>query len=242
MSNERTPADHESRGVPFASDDANERDLWQALENISQAEPPPRLRRTFYGELDRRSRSTLLDRWFSRLGLIGNRGVASAVGCVIVGAFVGLLLSGSEPVERAELTDLQQQVAQLNRNLILDRLENVSASKRLLGVFDAAGIAQHDAEIARALLNRAVDDRVYSVRAAAIDAIGPQLNTPAVGDELMALLERAESPLVELALVDLVLRHGNAEQLEQLMKLAERGALHPDLVQHVKSAVWRNRA
>jgi hypothetical protein len=63
-----------------------------------------------------------------------------------------------------------------------------------------------------------------------------------VGDELMAQLERAESPLVQLALVDLVLRHGNAGQVEQLVKLAEQGALHPDLAQHVKSVVWRNRA
>ena len=35
----------------------------------------------------------------------------------------------------------QQQVAQLNRNLILDRLENVSASKRLQGVIEAGGMA-----------------------------------------------------------------------------------------------------
>jgi hypothetical protein len=123
----------------------------------------------------------------------------------------------------------------------MDRLENVSASKRLLGVMDAAGIAEHDSEIARALLTTAVDDRVYSVRAAAIDAIGPQLNRPAVGDELMALLEKTDSPLVQLALVDLVLRHGNSQQLDQLVKLSERGGLHPDLVQHVKSAVLRKQ-
>ena len=83
---------------------------------------------------------------------------------------------------------------------------------------------------------------MYSVRAAAIDAIGPQLHKPAVGDELMALLEQAESPIVQWALVDLVLRHGNAEQIDRLVKLSESGALHPDLAQHVKTAVWRDRA
>ena len=107
---------------------------------------------------------------------------------MIAGIAVGVLLRNGE-VERTELTDLQAQVTELNRNLILDRLENVSASKRLLGVLDAAGVAQQDAEITRALLSRAVDDRVYSVRAAAIDAIGSRMNTPAVGEELMGLLE-----------------------------------------------------
>ena len=228
-------------GVPFASDEDDEQQLWQALENVSQPEPPPRLRRKFYGELDKLGRATPLDRWRSWLGLTGNRGVLTAMSCAVVGIVAGMLLKGPEAVDRSELTDLQQQVAQLNRNLILDRLENVSASKRLLGVLDAATMAEHDTEIARALLSRAVDDRVYSVRAAAIDAIGPQLNTPAVGDELMGLLEKTDSPLVQLALVDLVLRHGNAQQLEQLDKLSHRGVLHPDLVQHVKSAIWRKR-
>lgn len=233
----------DKRGVPFASDDEDEQQLWRALETISQPEPPPRVRRKFYGELDRIGRAKPLDRWLGWLGLLGNRGLLTAIGCAVVGVIGGVLLTGSgDSVERAELTDLQQQVAQLNRNLILDRLENGSASKRLLGVIDAAGVAEHDTEIARALLSRAVDDRVYSVRAAAIDAIGPQVNTPAVGNELMALLEKAESPLVQLALVDLVLRHGNAQQLEQLTKLAEQGALHPDLAQHVKAVVWRDRA
>lgn len=235
-------SEKENRGVPFESDDREERRLWQALEGISQPEPPPRLRRRFYGELDRLGRQTPFERWSRRIGVIGVRGVVTALSCAVAGIVVGILLGDSDSIERSELTDLQQQVAQLNRNLILDRLENVSASKRLLGVIDAAGMAENDTEIARALLSRAVDDRVYSVRAAAIDAIGPQLNTPAVGEELMALLEKTDSPLVQLALVDLVLRHGNAQQIERLERLSESGALHPDLAQHVKTAVWRDRA
>lgn len=235
--------DKESRGVPFVSEDDDEQRLWSDLEHVSQAEPPPRLRRKFYGELDRLGRATPFDRWRAAFGLMGQRGALTALGCVLVGVLTGMVLGtvDSDSVDRAEIVDLQQQVTQLNRNLIMDRLENVSASKRLLGVIDAAGVAEHDSEVARALLTTAVDDRVYSVRAAAIDAIGPQLNRPAVGDELMALLEKTDSPLVQLALVDLVLRHGNSQQLDQLVKLSERGGLHPDLVQHVKSAILRKQ-
>jgi hypothetical protein len=233
---EKTPS-----GVPFVSDDDDEQQRWSELENISQPEPPPRMRRKFYAELDRIGRSTLTDRWRNWLGLIGKRGLATAFGCICVGVLAGIVLSDGGTIDRSEIDTLQQQVAQLNRNLILDRLENVSASKRLLGVIDAAGIAEHDTEIARALLGRAVDDRVYSVRAAAIDAIGPQVNSPAMGEELMGLLEKSESPLVQLALVDLVLRYGNAQQLEQLVKFSEQGTLHPDLVRHVQSAILRKQ-
>jgi hypothetical protein len=227
-------------GVPFESDDRGEQELWSSLQEISQAEPPPRMRRKFYEELHKAGGQTRISSWRDWLGLTGARGLATATGCVIAGIVVGLVLRHGE-VERSELADLQAQVTALNRNLILDRLENGSASKRLLGVIDAAGMAQQDAEIARALLTRAVDDRVYSVRAAAIDAIGPRLSTPAVGEELMGLLEKSESPIVQLALVDLVLRHGNAQQIDELLQLSERGALHPQLEQYVRSAVWRDR-
>lgn len=228
------------KGVPFESDDAGEQQLWRDLEGLPQeAAPSQRLRRRLYDELEHaHRRSHRRSRWLS---LISAPGLVAAIGCMVVGVMIGLLLEDLSAPEHAELAQLQQQVAMLNRNLVLDRLENDSASKRLLGVMEASDLAGRDPEVTRALLERALDDRVHSVRAAAIDAIGPQLGTPSVADELMASLEKAESPLVQLALADLVLRYGNPKQLEQLLRLSERGELHPDVVQHVKSSVSRNR-
>jgi hypothetical protein len=237
MSEKPTPGNH--GGVPFESDDAGEQQLWRDLEGLPQEAPSQRLRRRFYDELEQADRR--LHRRRPWLSLFSAPGLAAALGCVFVGVMVGLLLMNSVAPEHAELAQLQQQVALLNRNLVLDRLENDSASKRLLGVIEAGDLAGHDPEVMRALLERAVDDRVHSVRTAAIDAIGPRLGTPAVGDELMASLENAESPLVQLALADMVLRYGNPKQLEQLLRLSERGRLHPDVAQHVKSSVSRNR-
>jgi hypothetical protein len=227
-------------GVPFVSEDADEQQLWSELEHLPPAAPSPQLRRRFYEDLDRASRQTRADRWRNWLGLNGTPGLVTAAGCLIAGLALGLLVNDSAPVEQAEFAELRQQVATLNRDLILDRLDNASASKRLLGVMDAVSVAEHDTEVARALLSRAVEDRVYSVRSAAIDAIGPRLSTPSVGEELMASLEKTQSPLVQLALVDLVLRHGNEQQLDRLLKLSELGRLHPDVVKHVKTSVQRN--
>ena len=57
----------------------------------------------------------------------------------------------------------------------------------------------------------------------------------------MASLEKAESPLVQLALADLVLRYGNPKQMEQLLQLSAQGRLHPDVAKHVQSSVSGNR-
>lgn len=48
--------------------------------------------------------------------------------------------------------------------------------------------------------------------------------------------------LVQLALADLVLRHGSSMQPEQLLRLANEGALHPDLVKHVQKSLGRESA
>jgi len=229
-------SDRKDFDLPFDSDDAEEQKLWSTLKNLSREEPSSDMRRSFYRELDRRSSASFAGRLRGWLGIAGNAGWVTAAACVLVGIGIGQALNSSESTEPTRLAALEQNVAMLNRELILDRLEDATAGKRLRGVIDAAYVVQDDAEIARALLMRATEDRVASVRTAAIDALGPSLNSAEVGDELMKLLETAESPLVQLALVDLVLRNGSNAQLQQLMQLANTGRLHPDLIKHVKNS------
>lgn len=232
-------SDKKTSGVPFAGEDAAEQRLWAALDDLPREMPSRELRRTFYERLDDASAPRWPERLLKRMGLGGKAGWLTAAASLVVGLVVGLQLQGPGEAERMRFAALEQQVAMLNRNLILDRLADTSAGKRLSGVLEAGEVAGRDSVIAHALLELATGDSVYSVRTAAIDALGPQLTAPTVGDELMGMLEAAESPLVQLALVDLVLRHGSAAQLERLIELAERGLLHPDLVQHVQSSVRR---
>ena len=203
--------------------------------------PSQQLRQGFYEQLDRLSAPTLKDKIQHWLGFSRNAGWLTASACLVLGLVMGKVLQDSTVDEDHRLAALEQQVSTLNRNLILDRLENTSPSKRLRGIIDAVGVVAHDGEIASAVLTRAVEDNVHSVRSAAIDALGPQLSQPRVADELMKSLEEAESPLVQFALVDLVLRYGSITQIERLLALAEKGRLHPDLVKHVRSSVRRNQ-
>ena len=183
--------------------------------------------------LEAASNDTWLDRLRSWLGFESNKGWLTATACLVAG--FGLAGAFDQPRSNGDerLEALEANVEMLNRELIIDRLEDANANMRLKGVFDARAVAADDAEVARALLTRALDDRVPSVRSAAIDALGPSLRSDDVGNELMLLLENADSPIVQLALVDLVLRNGTREQLDRLAELAADGRLHADLTQHV---------
>ena len=229
--------DRKRNDLPFDSEDHSEQALWNALEELPREEPMPGLRRNFYRQLEQASAETPAARLRQWLGFSGNGGWVTAAVCVSVGVTIGQLWNAPAVPDAGRLETLENNVALLNRELILDRLQDSSASQRLRGVIDAAYLAGDDAEITRALMIRASEDRVDSVRTAAIDALGPSLNESAVGDELMRLLESAESPLVQLSLVDVVLRNGDNAQLTQLKALADNDRLHPDVVRHVSNSL-----
>ena len=225
--------------LPFESGEASEQQLWQALGDLPQAEPSANLRRRFYEQLEKSGSPGLAARIRSWLGLSGNTGWVTAAACLLMGFAVAQLSVERETVQPDRLAALEENIALLNRELVLDRLQDDAPGTRLLGIHNASGLVQHDPEIAQALLVRATEDRSSSVRSAAIDALGPQLDSATVGDELMNLLSSAESPIVQLALVDLVLRNGNQQQLGQLLSLANEAQLHPDLVRHVRKSLGR---
>jgi hypothetical protein len=226
-------------GVPPEFENAAEHALWTALGKVEAAEPSPRLRQSFYRRLEQASRRTWHEKLRDTLGFRGNAGWLTAMACLLAGLGIGQLTGGGDDAG-ARLAALEQNVTMLNRRLILDRLESDTPGKRLRGVLDAAYVAGDDAEIAHALLARATGDRVPSVRSAAIDALGSRIDAPAVGRQVMDLLRQADSPIVQFALVDLVLRYGNDEQIGQLLTLADDGRLHPDLKRHVFTALKRD--
>ncbi|MDJ0941667.1 MAG: hypothetical protein QNJ00_18020 [Woeseiaceae bacterium] len=224
--------DETKGGVPFEADEAREAELWASLTDLPREEPGPGLRQGFYHALERAARPPWWHRLSEWLGFRNAAGWLTATACVLVGVASGYLLSAPGG-DADRLLALEQNVATLNRSLILDRIENTSASKRLRGVIDAVDVVQADPVVARALLDVASGDRVFAVRSAAIDALAPELANPEVGEQLMAMLEASPSPLVQLALVDLVLRNGSNAQLEHLVELAREGRLHPELNEHV---------
>lgn len=234
---ERTP-----HGVPSHFEDASERALWEALGETKPEEPSPRLRQGFYRQLERAGNRSRLERIREALGLSGNAGWLTAAACLLVGLSIGQLAADRGDDAGTRLAALEERVTALNRRLILDRLDSDVPGKRLRGVLDAATVAGQDPDIAQALLLRATGDPVSSVRSAAIDALAPRIDAPSVGPQIMGLLQHADSPIVQLALVDLVLRYGNDAQVEELLALAERDRLHPDLKRHVLSTLNRETA
>ncbi len=224
--------------LPYDGGDPREADLWAALGELPLEEPGDHVRHRFYRELHAAKHPPLGERLRGWLGFSGNLGWATACACLIVGLLAGRVIDGT-PEDTARLDALESNIAMLNRSLVLDRLNNAEPGKRLQGVFDAAYLVQDDPQITEALLARASNDRVTSVRSAAIEALAPRLSSPEVSEQLMTLFEQAESPIVQLALIDLVLRHGSNEQVDQLYERVRAQDLHPDVERYIDQSLGR---
>ncbi|MDX1554409.1 MAG: hypothetical protein R3212_00110 [Xanthomonadales bacterium] len=229
--------------LPFESSEPAEQQLWEALADLPRGEPSAKLRQAFYNGLHESASQSWTERVGDWLGIRSGGGWVTVAACLLLGFAVAQVanlpdVDNTAPAADADrLAALEDNLAMLQRELILDRLQDTSVNTRLRGVIEASEVASRDPQVARALLERATQDRSISVRSAAIDALGPQVDSGDIGDGVMQLLENAESPIVQLALVDLVLRHGNSTQIRQLQDLAENGRLHPDLVRHVNNAL-----
>lgn len=229
-------SDRDKEQLPFDSTDASEQALWAQLKDLPRDEPTPHLRLGFYRALDHASSETWLGALRRKLGFENNIGWVTAAACGVFGFVLAGQLTNTDGTGPDRLASLEENVALLNRELILDRLQDANAGTRLRGVFDArASVA--DERIVEALLLRAAGDRVSSVRTAAIDVLGENLTASGVSGELMSLLEQSESPTVQLALVDAVLRNGSREQIDRLMELVRQDRLHPDLANHVQNSL-----
>jgi hypothetical protein len=136
-------SDNKNTRFPFEGDNKSEDALWDALGGLADAQPSAELRQNFYRELEKASRPRLSERLRDVLGFSGNAGWITVAASVLVGLAAGQLLD--TPVDDGlRLAALEENVWMLNRSLILDRLENDTASKRLRGVMDAAYVAGED--------------------------------------------------------------------------------------------------
>ncbi len=220
------------------------RDLWGALGRLGEQLPGPGLRTRFYAALGeagggtsprRRDRSNWrawLDSPRPACAALVPR-LAWAAAALAAGTLLGFGL-GRRGAESGEMYALRREVASLNQMVTLSMLQLDSASERLRAVSLARGAAESDQRIADALLETVMRDPNVNVRLAALDALDALADRPAVAAELLAALPGQPSPLVQIALVDLLLEAGGPTTRQALTALADEERLDPAVRGHLR--------
>lgn len=186
-------------------------------------------------------------RWLPALAPAGRPGARLAYGLLVllVGLGLGLVLAGGGARFTGpgggllgggggELRALRGEVRALNELVTLSLLEAPSASERLQGVSFGSRMERPDREVLAALVAAATRDPSVNVRLAAIEALAPVASQPRVLDPLARGLPEQETPLVQVALVDLLLASDGETARRAAASLLADEAVHPDVRRHVR--------
>lgn len=202
-------------------------ELWTELGTLDERAPSATMHARFdamlsaYREgLQRFTVSPKTPRPVVSVGSAGRTLLAAAASVVLVvaGFAAGAMLERrSQPTP--ELTELRHEVQNMRQMLSLSLLQQQSASDRLRGVTWSAQLDQANPEVLGALLSTLMHDSSVNVRLSALDALRTYTNESVVRQGLIESLGRQQAPLIQIALIDLLVELRERQSVETLRTL-----------------------
>ena len=208
---------------------------WSRLGILEDAQPGPQVRARFYAMLEEhqlelrsqpKKRVTFLD-WME--GWWPARPMWQfALGLLLLTVGVGLgRWSLEKPRQGGELAILRDEVGELRELLTLSLLQQQSASERLRGVSWSSQVQQPEEPVLSALLQTLNSDPNVNVRLAALEALQHFSNLHGVREGLLQALEKQKSPLVQITLIDWLVKSRERQAVEVLTRISDQPQLQP---------------
>jgi hypothetical protein len=144
--------------------------------------------------------------------------IAASVSILAVGVLVGSKFSAN--TEQDELMALRKEM-EATKSLVLASLQNQSASSRINAVNVSYQMATMDDEIVDALIETMNTDDNANVRLAAVDALSEFAEEEKVRKALIDGLATQEKAVVQIALINLMVRLKENRAIEPLKKIIE---------------------
>jgi hypothetical protein len=219
--------------------------LWKKLALLPEEQPSPAVKSRFKAMLESyqegRWEKTSLATEKSKtpapmLWGLGNWRQLPAAGIVWACLFLacGFLIGrysdrGTDP----QLTEMRQELVATRQMVALSMLQQQSASQRLEGVSWSTRLPEPDPKVMGALLHTLRFDNSVDVRLAALDALSRYAGRPEIRRELVDVLESQQSPLVQIALIDLLVDLHDKSAVRQFRKFQQDPKVDPTVKKRV---------
>lgn len=217
--------------------------VWRALEALAAPELRPEQERELHSRFsdrlaafqagleqgraiaaaERRPARDAAPGWWSALWTRPAWQFALAAGLLLLGVLGGRYMAGPRQENAAnnpEIAQLQGQVESLRQLVTLSMLDQQSPSARLQGVNYAFQMSQPDTQVEQALLHAVNHDANVNVRLSAVDALQKYAGDPNVRRALADAVPVQDSPLVQVALIDLLVQLNDRDSTPALRALA----------------------
>jgi hypothetical protein len=228
-----------------------EAELWKKLALLPEEQPSPALETRFKAMLESyeegRWEKTNLVADKSKtpttpmLWGLGNWRQIPAAGIVWACLFLACgYFIGRHSDRNTNSTEAHEQMAAMHRELeatqqmvALSMLQQQSPSQRLEGVSWSTKLPTPDAKVMDALMHTLQFDNSVDVRLAALDALSRYSGRPEVRNNLVEALQTRQSPLVQVALIDLLVDMHDKNAVSQFQKFQKEPKLDPTVKKRV---------
>ncbi len=223
-------------------------EIWAKLGVIPDEPAPESMRTRFYAMLDdarteagsRRSseeKQGFFEKWLERLWP-RHPAFQFAVSLLflVAGLTAGFLLTSTQS-NPAQVESLRREMVQMRRTVAVSLLNHQSPGERLRGVNISYQLDSPDDKLLEQLFFVLNHDSNINVRLAAVDALYLFHRHPQVKSGLIDALQHQDSPLMQVALVDMLVSLKERRAAESLRMLLEQNSLNPEVKQRVQEGL-----
>lgn len=212
-------------------------DAWNEMGKAEIPTPSEKMDNAFFNMLNNevekkvQTKSSWLQNLQSYFGPIRKPQLAFGILLLAIGLGVGYILNSNKPDVIEPVTVVSNnETEEVREQLVLTLLEQPSANKRLQAINEASKLNTANEHIIKALFATLNNDPNINVRLVAIESLAKYVETPEVRMGLVKSIALQDSPLVQIALADLMVALQEKTSIDSMKKLLQK----PDIDKTVK--------
>ena len=215
-------------------------DIDVKVSKLDFASPSSHLDDRFYHMLAKEQASRTSFSWrgfFSWPELAPKLALASVM--LVIGVGVGYIMRPAvvSTTNSTEMAELGRQMSEMKEMMMLTLLEKESASERLKAVSLTQDMDKASEKVTGALIQTLNNDENVNVRLAALDALRPYLANSGVREELIRSIAQQDSPLVQVALADMMAAAQVKSSVKELEKILKNEKTPTDVKNRIQKSI-----
>lgn len=212
--------------------------MWNLMEDVHIPEPSDTMVAGFKAILQNYKKENVtheghMPAWINKLQELWHLQVkprfAFGLIMIVIGSGIGYLLNRPEQNKLAynrQIDSLSSQVSEMKQMMMLSLLQDPSASQRIRAVGYTEEINKADDKVINALLETLNEDPNVNVRLITLEALVKYANEARVREGLVQSLIKQDSPLLQSAIADVMVKLQEKRSVQYMQKLLQRKDLN----------------
>jgi cyclophilin family peptidyl-prolyl cis-trans isomerase len=164
--------------------------------------------------------------------------IAAAFALLITGMLLGLLINSNRgDISKAD--DLKNELNQMKDLLILTKLDQPSASQRIMAANYLEEMTALDKEVLNALINTLNTDKNSNVRMAALNALAKFKDQQLVKDAFVETMSIQTDPIIQISLINILVEMQDKRAVNKMKEMLEKNSTNTSVKKLAEKGILR---